>query len=65
MAASSERINCVGPVSVCLDGPGVGTLVVKVYDAAGRFMLETRVPPSLVDAALLLRALQCPPIGLN
>lgn len=61
----AERRNCVGPVCMCLDGPGAGVNVVKVYDWAGRFLCEGRVAPALVQPTLLLQALQSPPIGFN
>jgi hypothetical protein len=62
---AAQRLNCVGPVSMCLEGPGPGVNVVKIYDAAGRFLVEARVSPRLVRPDLLLVSLQSPPIGFN
>jgi hypothetical protein len=65
MATTSAQLNQVGPVSVCLEGPSCSMLYVRVYNAAGRFLCETWALARLVDAALLIKSLQLPPIGFN
>lgn len=60
-----QRLNRVGPVTCCLEGPASAVLVVKVYGLDGRLWAEARAPTDLITPAMFLAAFQRPAICLN
>ena len=65
MATAIAKTNSVGAVSLAVLGQAGNILLVKVWDSAGRPVCEALVTRQMIDAALLVRAFQCPPIGFN